>query len=133
MHCRLILYNAPICPIAPILPPSFGLYHTYTHAHNSFSSTSHSFRILHRYTEASNGMIDFAGSGIVHMVGGFAGLMGALVCMNCQCAVVYECEYLYVCIQSAGSCAIIIFVHKHVHEYAYLYIEPALPVLALVL
>ena len=27
----------------------------------------------------SNGMIDFAGSGVVHMVGGFSGLMGALV------------------------------------------------------
>eukprot|EP00918_Siedleckia_nematoides_P008961 GHVU01019614.1.p1 GENE.GHVU01019614.1~~GHVU01019614.1.p1 ORF type:complete len:480 (+),score=77.58 GHVU01019614.1:136-1440(+) len=27
----------------------------------------------------SNGMIDFAGSGIVHMVGGFSGLMGAIV------------------------------------------------------
>jgi Amt family ammonium transporter len=30
-------------------------------------------------TEKSNGMIDFAGSGIVHMVGGFSGLMGAIV------------------------------------------------------
>ena len=30
-------------------------------------------------TEDSNGMIDFAGSGIVHMVGGFSGLMGAIV------------------------------------------------------
>ena len=30
-------------------------------------------------TESSNGMIDFAGSGIVHMVGGFSGLMGAIV------------------------------------------------------
>ncbi|EKX32727.1 ammonium transporter [Guillardia theta CCMP2712] len=27
----------------------------------------------------SNGMIDFAGSGVVHMVGGFSGLMGAIV------------------------------------------------------
>lgn len=27
----------------------------------------------------SNGMIDFAGSGVVHMVGGFAGLVGAIV------------------------------------------------------
>jgi Amt family ammonium transporter len=30
-------------------------------------------------TEFSNGFIDFAGSGIVHMVGGFSGLMGAIV------------------------------------------------------
>lgn len=30
-------------------------------------------------TTASNGMIDFAGSGVVHMVGGCAGLMGAYV------------------------------------------------------
>jgi len=30
-------------------------------------------------TEASNGMVDFAGSGVVHMVGGFSGLMGAIV------------------------------------------------------
>jgi len=30
-------------------------------------------------TDSSNGMIDFAGSGIVHMVGGFSGLMGAIV------------------------------------------------------
>ena len=30
-------------------------------------------------TETSRGMIDFAGSGIVHMVGGVAGLMGAIV------------------------------------------------------
>jgi Amt family ammonium transporter len=29
--------------------------------------------------ERSNGMIDFAGSGIVHMVGGFSGFMGAIV------------------------------------------------------
>ena len=36
-------------------------------------------RPLFRYTTQSNGLIDFAGSGIVHMVGGFAGLMGALV------------------------------------------------------
>jgi Amt family ammonium transporter len=28
----------------------------------------------------SNGMIDFAGSGVVHMVGGFSGLMGAIIC-----------------------------------------------------
>ena len=27
--------------------------------------------------EKSNNLIDFAGSGIVHMVGGFSGLMGA--------------------------------------------------------
>jgi ammonium transporter, Amt family len=27
----------------------------------------------------SNGMIDFAGSGVVHMVGGFSGLMGAII------------------------------------------------------
>lgn len=31
------------------------------------------------YSEDSNGMIDFAGSGVVHMVGGFSGLMGAIV------------------------------------------------------
>ena len=30
-------------------------------------------------TESSNGMIDFAGPGIVHIVGGFSGLMGAIV------------------------------------------------------
>ena len=30
-------------------------------------------------TTNSNGLIDFAGSGVVHMVGGFSGLMGALV------------------------------------------------------
>jgi Amt family ammonium transporter len=30
-------------------------------------------------TDSSNGMIDFAGSGVVHMVGGFSGLMGAIV------------------------------------------------------
>jgi Amt family ammonium transporter len=36
-------------------------------------------RPLFSKTEASNGMIDFAGSGIVHMVGGFSGLMGAIV------------------------------------------------------
>jgi len=30
-------------------------------------------------TDTSRGMIDFAGSGIVHMVGGVAGLMGAIV------------------------------------------------------
>ncbi|KAJ1488797.1 ammonium transporter AmtB-like domain-containing protein, partial [Baffinella frigidus] len=30
-------------------------------------------------TSASNGMIDFAGSGIVHMVGGVSGLVGAIV------------------------------------------------------
>ena len=30
-------------------------------------------------TDQSNGMVDFAGSGIVHMVGGFSGLMGAIV------------------------------------------------------
>ncbi len=29
--------------------------------------------------DKSNGMIDFAGSGVVHMVGGFSGLMGAIV------------------------------------------------------
>jgi Amt family ammonium transporter len=29
-------------------------------------------------SEASNGFIDFAGSGVVHMVGGFSGLMGAV-------------------------------------------------------
>ena len=29
--------------------------------------------------EKSNGMIDFAGSGVVHMVGGFSGMMGAIV------------------------------------------------------
>jgi len=29
-------------------------------------------------SEASNGLIDFAGSGVVHMVGGFSGLMGAI-------------------------------------------------------
>ena len=29
--------------------------------------------------DSSNGMIDFAGSGVVHMVGGFSGLMGAIV------------------------------------------------------
>ena len=34
---------------------------------------------LFRKNEESNGMIDFAGSGIVHMVGGFSGLMGAIV------------------------------------------------------
>ena len=28
----------------------------------------------------STGMIDFAGSGVVHMVGGFSGLMGAIIC-----------------------------------------------------
>jgi len=30
-------------------------------------------------TSESNGFVDFAGSGIVHMVGGFSGLMGAIV------------------------------------------------------
>mmetsp|Transcript_52996 Transcript_52996/g.125132 ORF Transcript_52996/g.125132 Transcript_52996/m.125132 type:complete len:525 (-) Transcript_52996:313-1887(-) len=29
--------------------------------------------------ERSNGMIDFAGSGVVHMVGGFSGLVGAII------------------------------------------------------
>jgi Amt family ammonium transporter len=31
------------------------------------------------YSENSNGFIDFAGSGVVHMVGGFSGLMGAIM------------------------------------------------------
>jgi Amt family ammonium transporter len=35
-------------------------------------------RPIFRYDERSNGMIDFAGSGVVHMVGGFSGLMGAI-------------------------------------------------------
>ena len=29
-----------------------------------------------------NGFIDFAGSGVVHMVGGFAGLIGAVCLMS---------------------------------------------------
>ncbi|KAJ1496113.1 ammonium transporter AmtB-like domain-containing protein, partial [Baffinella frigidus] len=36
-------------------------------------------RPLFSGTSASNGMIDFAGSGIVHMVGGVSGLVGAMV------------------------------------------------------
>lgn len=36
-------------------------------------------RPLFRGNSESNGMIDFAGSGVVHMVGGFSGLMGAIV------------------------------------------------------
>jgi Amt family ammonium transporter len=48
-------------------------------AWGAFPDENGNFRPLFRYTEASNGMIDFAGSGIVHMVGGFAGLMGAVV------------------------------------------------------
>ena len=33
-------------------------------------------------TNTSRGMIDFAGSGIVHMVGGVAGLMGVRICLE---------------------------------------------------
>jgi Amt family ammonium transporter len=36
-------------------------------------------RPLFSGTSASNGMIDFAGSGVVHMVGGVSGLVGAMV------------------------------------------------------
>merc|ERR1711906_54791 len=36
-------------------------------------------RPIFNHNERSNGMIDFAGSGIVHMVGGVSGLMGAIV------------------------------------------------------
>jgi len=36
-------------------------------------------RPIFKKDDTSNGMIDFAGSGIVHMVGGFSGLMGAIV------------------------------------------------------
>jgi Amt family ammonium transporter len=36
-------------------------------------------RPIFRYNSDSNGMIDFAGSGIVHMVGGFSGLTGAII------------------------------------------------------
>eukprot|EP00286_Rhodomonas_abbreviata_P001163 CAMPEP_0181288966 /NCGR_PEP_ID=MMETSP1101-20121128/630_1 /TAXON_ID=46948 /ORGANISM="Rhodomonas abbreviata, Strain Caron Lab Isolate" /LENGTH=496 /DNA_ID=CAMNT_0023393155 /DNA_START=94 /DNA_END=1580 /DNA_ORIENTATION=+ len=36
-------------------------------------------RPIFQYDGDSNGMIDFAGSGIVHMVGGFSGLMGAII------------------------------------------------------
>lgn len=48
-------------------------------AWGAFPDSDGKVRPLFRYTDASNGMIDFAGSGIVHMVGGFAGLMGAVV------------------------------------------------------
>jgi len=48
-------------------------------AWGAFPDDNGNYRPLFRYTEASNGMIDFAGSGVVHMVGGFAGLMGAVV------------------------------------------------------
>lgn len=35
-------------------------------------------RPIFTYTDRSNGVIDFAGSGVVHMVGGVSGLMGAI-------------------------------------------------------
>ncbi len=42
------------------------------------SSATGQYHPLFSKTSASSGLIDFAGSGVVHMVGGFAGLMGAI-------------------------------------------------------
>jgi Amt family ammonium transporter len=43
--------------------------------HNELTGQYHP---LFSKSTASNGLIDFAGSSVVHMVGGFAGLMGAI-------------------------------------------------------
>ena len=48
-------------------------------AWGAFPDSNGKYRPIFRYSAESNGLIDFAGSGVVHMVGGFAGLMGAIV------------------------------------------------------
>jgi len=48
-------------------------------AWGAFPDSDGNPRPLFRFTSASNGMIDYSGSGVVHMVGGFSGFMGALV------------------------------------------------------
>jgi len=52
-------------------------------AWGAFPDSDGNARPIFSKTEKSNGMIDFAGSGIVHMVGGFSGELR--VCVNLEC------------------------------------------------
>lgn len=78
-------------------------------AWGAFPDDSGNVRPLFTYDERSNGMIDFAGSGVVHVVGGFGGLVGAIVvgprvgrfCPETRCA--FDLTSGNKCFQTVGT------------------------------